>query len=82
MRTYSNKQITIRDLSLVSCDICKEADAPNKIFVDNMLSLEYTFGYGSRHDGETWELDLCQNCVEQYLLKFMKKKIEGENGHS
>lgn len=69
-------------LQTISCDICKTifvAD-PNlfedTIEISNMLNIEYMFGYGSPLDGDSYTLDVCQNCVEKKLKNFMIKKLQ------
>lgn len=33
-------------------------------------SFKLSFGYGSRHDLEKWEFDLCDSCCEQLKALF------------
>ena len=76
MKTY--KMVPTQTLNTVSCDICKMVfvnDFENdNMEIENMLNIEYTFGYGSKRDGETWVADICMQCVEKNLLSIMHKE--------
>ena len=78
MKTY--KQTTVQIPNTVGCDICKKifvVDFENdNMEIENMLNIEYTFGYGSSLDGETFQADICMQCVEEKLLSIMHKKVE------
>ena len=47
---------------IYKCDICKQ-----KINKDQISHLEHTFSYGHLRDGETWHIDLCENCLEKII---------------
>ena len=51
------------------CDVCKESvmiDVGNKI--DEYGELKAQWGYGSKEDGNTYHLDLCESCFKVALL--------------
>ena len=33
--------------------------------------LTVRFGYASKFDGDTWNFDLCENCLEEMALSFI-----------
>ena len=47
---------------IYKCDICK-----TEIFPDRISHLKHTFSYGSLRDGETWNIDICENCLEKII---------------
>jgi len=76
MRTYKEVERTVKEAMLkeIFCDKCG----------DSMGSLEYSingckfvmdFGYGSQHDNEIYEIELCDNC-SNWLFDQLKTKKE------
>ena len=42
-----------------------------------MHKFKIGFGYASAHDGEIWNFDLCEDCIEKIVSEF-KIKIKPE----
>jgi hypothetical protein len=48
----------------------------------NPVQINHTFGYGSKRDGESVEIHLCENCFEKIFLekklnlKLLEKKLK------
>ena len=49
----------------IFCDKCNE-----QIREENTVKIQHTFGYGSPRDGDTVELDLCEDCFESFIDEF------------
>ena len=56
----------------VICDCCGQStDTMN--MGPSWATLEATWGYGSKHDGTEYNIDLCENCFTE-VIDFIKKK--------
>jgi hypothetical protein len=54
----------------VQCNKCgKECDKGEE-FNENMNNFYFGFGWGSRYDGETWDFDLCEECLVDIIKSF------------
>ncbi|MNJ39962.1 hypothetical protein D3C77_348440 [compost metagenome] len=49
----------------VRCDVCGESSM--KAEQMNYATLSANWGYGSRHDGERYQVDLCESCFFEAL---------------
>ncbi|MBL0655700.1 hypothetical protein JD524_13870 [Aeromonas caviae] len=49
----------------VRCDVCGESS--KKAEQMNYATLSANWGYGSRHDGERYHVDLCESCFFEAL---------------
>lgn len=49
----------------VRCDVCGESS--KKAEQMNYATLSANWGYGSRHDGERYQVDLCESCFFEAL---------------
>lgn len=57
------KNVTIKELSKITCDSCGEQATPNDYTFHEFISINKRCGYGSIHgDGNQLHLDLCQQC--------------------
>lgn len=69
MRTFKEK--TIKVVDDVNCDACGKStticDGPD------YATLESSWGYGSKHDGTKYSIDLCESCFFE-VLGFIKEK--------
>lgn len=55
------------------CDVCKDK-LTDMIEVQEKVSITFTGGYGSIFgDGDTFSVDLCQNCCKDKLGKHIRK---------
>lgn len=46
----------------IFCDKCDE-----QIREERLVRIKHTFSYGSPRDGDTIELDLCEDCLQDIL---------------
>ncbi|MFM5557035.1 hypothetical protein [Aeromonas rivipollensis] len=49
----------------VRCDVC--GDSSMMVEQMNYATLSANWGYGSRHDGERYQVDLCESCFFDVL---------------
>lgn len=56
------------------CDMCGKSCNTSIGLVESSFWKAF-WGYGSHHDGETWECDLCEACSER-----VKTFIESQGG--
>ena len=71
------KVITKQEVDVVSdirCDICDESCSPVEGYDPLYGTLSAKWGYGSRHDGENYELHLCESCFFQALANLQEQR--------
>jgi len=57
------KNIVIKEVSKITCDVCGEQAIPNDYAYHEFISVKQHCGYGSIHgDGNLLSIDLCQQC--------------------
>lgn len=57
------KNITIKEVSKLTCDGCGEQATPSDFTFQEFISINQRCGYGSIHgDGNQFSIDLCQQC--------------------
>jgi hypothetical protein len=65
MRNYTiqKKQVVQEEeiLENVICNMCGSKQDPH---VGNCTDITINFGYGSKYDGDKWEFDLCDDCLD------------------
>ncbi len=71
MRTY--KQITRQVEDKVYCDICGVCCTIDNIGQE-YATLEASWGYGSQHDGEKYELHLCEKCFFDTIVHMKSQR--------
>lgn len=71
-------------VSNIVCDICGQSVVHDGL-KDNLTNLENfseyarltaEFGYGSKRDGEKFDLDFCEACFENLLIKINELKAQ------
>lgn len=74
MKKHSNITIGATEVRLVICNMCaKDIDIKSRLYVDNHISIEKIWHYGSPFDGETHSIDLCTDCYSE-LVDMLKIK--------
>ncbi|WP_054889591.1 hypothetical protein [Pseudomonas sp. NBRC 111118] len=70
-------KVEIEGVSDVVCDVCRLTTR----VVDGGLqfaTLQAHWGYGSKHDGERWEIHLCEGCFFQAVAGLkQERRIQG-----
>lgn len=59
MKLFVNK--TVKKLNQIQCDACN-ALCPNEFDIHNAASITAYWGYSSKLDGTSYDIDLCENC--------------------
>ena len=54
----------------VLCDVC------NQLTQLELGTLSANWGYGSKHDGERYELQLCEKCFFYALVTLKKERVD------
>jgi hypothetical protein len=71
MKTFKEKKI--RTVDDVHCDICGKSTTNTTNVGPDYATLESCWGYGSKHDGSKYNIELCETCFFE-VLDFIKKK--------
>lgn len=58
----------------VSCDVCSESTGVDG-YGTQFGVLRASWGYGSRHDGERYEVHLCENCFFRTLSGLRRERM-------
>jgi hypothetical protein len=63
----------------VSCDICGKSTTNNTNVGPDYATLESCWGYGSKHDGSKYDIELCETCFFEVLdfIKDKRRKVLG-----
>lgn len=69
MRKYKTETITEERLSLIICNKCGKQTTPDEygIPADYMEEIHINPGYGSKMDGAAIKLDLCDECLVDFI---------------
>ncbi|EKG0013005.1 hypothetical protein ACT7PP_003087 [Vibrio cholerae] len=51
----------------IQCDVCGDSTSGNDSHSPQYGALQANWGYGSKHDGEVYEVHLCELCFFQAL---------------
>ena len=71
------KVMTKQEADVVSdirYDVCDESCSPAEGYDPLYGTLSAKWGYGSRHDGENYELHLCESCFFQALANLQEQR--------
>ena len=64
----------------VVCNCCGKINVINNEYnMTDISPIDISFGYGSRFDLTTWEMDICDDCIEKWIKSFKHPIIEHEN---
>lgn len=61
-KSVERPQLEVED---VTCDVCGKSCFNGTNF--EFVKLSNSWGYGSSHDMETWEAQICEHCVDTKL---------------
>lgn len=77
MKTFREKKI--RTVDDVHCDVCGKSTTNNTNIGPDYATLESCWGYGSKHDGTKYSIELCETCFFEALnfIKDKRRKILG-----
>lgn len=71
MKLYEEQ--TVKVVSDVKCDVCG-ASTLAEHGVINAGSLKATWGFGSKHEGDSYEIDLCEVCFFDTLSHLKRER--------
>ena len=77
MKIYKIKTVEQEELASISCDKCKELYVDNDTHdaeIDNFVTISKSFQFGSVHDDDNYECDLCEKCAFELLGEYWRKK--------
>jgi hypothetical protein len=73
--TEEYQTVTLR-LNEIVCDCCGKVNVCDDFQVTgDITSFSVIPGYGSMYDSETWELDICDECMVSWIKTFKHKPI-------
>ena len=76
MKTYGSRADIITELASVQCNACGASINKNDFgYFDEYLSIEKHWGYPSEFDGETHNIDICEDCYKKLLQGLAIKPI-------
>ena len=61
-------------VSDIRCDVCDESCSPVEGYDPLYGTLSAKWGYGSTHDGEAYEVHLCESCFFQALASLQEQR--------
>jgi len=68
MKKHGNVIVETTQIKLIVCNMCgTDIDIMSNPYVDNYISIEKMWHYGSPFDGELHSLDLCAACYDKFL---------------
>lgn len=72
MKIMTKKTIDV--VGDVQCDVCNESCTPVEGYDPLFGLMRAQWGYGSHHDGETYEVHLCESCFFQALASLEEQR--------
>ena len=72
MKIMTKQEVDV--VSDIRCDVCDESCSPVEGYDPLYGTLSAKWGYGSRHDGESYEVHLCESCFFQALASLQEQR--------
>ena len=72
MKIMSKQEVDV--VSDIHCDVCEESCSPVEGYGPQVGTLSAKWGYGARHDGEAYEVHLCESCFFQALSNLQEQR--------
>jgi len=74
MRILKTVLVEKVEATSIVCNRCGMSFDCDEDFANNLIhDFDIQFGYGSRHDLEEWNFDLCEACIEEIVESFKIK---------
>jgi len=68
MKKHENVIMEVAEIKLIVCNMCGcDIDITSNPYIDNRISIEKMWHYGSPFDGELHSIDLCLGCYVKLL---------------
>lgn len=78
MRIIDKQKIMVEQENLIAiiCNMCGNRYENNRMFQANEVqNFQIAFGFGSFHDGQVWQFDLCDTCLDRLIVGFKVEPI-------
>ena len=72
MKIMTKQQVDV--VSDIRCDVCDASCSPIDGYGLQVGTLSARWGYGSTHDGESYEVHLCESCFFQALANLQEQR--------
>ncbi len=72
MKIMTKQEVDV--VSDIRCDVCDESCSPVEGYSPQVGTLSARWGYGARHDGEAYEVHLCESCFFQALASLQEQR--------
>lgn len=72
MKIMTKQEVDV--VSDIRCDVCDESCSPVEGYGPQFGTLNARWGYGAHHDGEEYELHLCEACFFQTLASIQEQR--------
>ena len=72
MKIMTKQEVDV--VSDIRCDVCDESCSPVEGYDPLYGTLSAKWGYGSTHDGEAYEVHLCESCFFQALASLQEQR--------
>jgi len=72
MKIYMERPAVQQELVYVRCNLCGvDIERDMAGYFEDYVSIVKNWGYNSPYDGEVHSIDLCQNCYQSWVSKFI-----------
>ena len=72
MKIMTKQEVDV--VSDIRCDVCDASCSPVDGYGPQVGTLSARWGYGSTHDGEAYEVHLCESCFFQALASLQEQR--------
>ncbi len=83
MREYITETKITQIINKLVCDKCGQEEEIGKLDTEYVIEFSHTFGYGSEHDFDKINFDLCEKCLFNLLsengIKYRMKSEQPES---
>lgn len=62
------------------CDNCDAAFDQDMVLCEGWGQVKISFGYGSNHDGEIWQGEICDVCFDDLIKQLHLRRTHAEFG--
>jgi len=64
----TQKMVSVEQVTEVVCNKCGKSI--ELLYSESVQHITLGFGYGSKHDGQQWGMDLCECCIDKLVEDF------------
>ena len=72
MRSYCFEDVIkcVEIVDGIACNKCGKKYTGDYCDMRDITDVTIHFGFGSRHDTDVWEFDLCDDCIDEMIAGF------------